>query len=113
MNDSNDQDLELALRRLLTPTDPGELFTQRVLSRLPVADQPRTLPRRRARARRAAWVSAALAASIVLAVAVRYQALERREVAQGLRAKHELLIALRVTNQQLDLAHHSLEDQSR
>ena len=111
MNERSEQDLEQALRRSLTPADPGEVFTQRVLARLPAQGRPRAVPR--ARARRAVWMSAALAASLVLAVTLRHQSLERREVAQGLYAKQQLLVALRITNEQLDLAHRSLEDRSQ
>lgn len=87
------RDLEKALREALRPVDPGAGFTGRVLARL--AAQPQT--------GRRVWIPLALAASLVAAVVVGLGWHERREL-RGLEARRELLEALRVTNQKLELA---------
>lgn len=101
------RDLEKALREALRPVDPGEEFTARVLSRLAAREQaqgaradgaPRHTP-----AVRRVGIPLALAASLVAAVVVGVGWHERREL-RGLEARRELLEALRVTNQKLELA---------
>lgn len=101
------RDLEKALREALRPVDPGEEFTARVLSRLAAQPQAESARRdgapRRALAGRRVWIPLALAASLVAAVVLGIGWYERREV-RGLEARRELLEALRVTNQKLELA---------
>lgn len=101
------RDLEKALREALRPVDPGEGFTARVLSRLAAQPQAegarRDVAPRHTLAGRRVWIPLALAASLVAAVVVGVGWHERREL-RGLEARRELLEALRVTNQKLELA---------
>jgi negative regulator of sigma E activity len=100
------RDLEKDLREALRPVDPGEDFTARVLARL--AADPAAATRGSAAApvvrRRRAWIPLALAASLIAALVLGVQWRERREL-RGLQARRELIEALRVSSQKLDLAY--------
>jgi hypothetical protein len=98
------EQLEDALRRSLRADDPGELFTRRVMQRLPRENHAATR-------RWLAW-SAGLAASLLLVFGIRPHVLEQREQAAGLRAKQELLEALRVTSGKLDLAYQAVDKEN-
>jgi hypothetical protein len=74
-------------------------------------DTVRSLPPKRAAA--AYWVSAALAASLLLGVGILYRTHELHERVAGLAARREVLEALRVTNQKLDLAYVTVRSESR
>jgi hypothetical protein len=104
-------DLDESLRAALRPDDPGEAFTQQVMSR--IAREPRRsrwTPSPRAIALHGSWM--ALAASIVLAILITHQ-WEVRRTQQGLKARRELIEALRVTDQKLDLAYRAVKDSQR
>jgi hypothetical protein len=92
-------DLEDELRRALRPVDPGEDFTARVLARVASG-----VPAARSMPRRFLWAPVALAASLAAAAVIRHEWLERREM-EGLQARQQLIEALRVTSQKLDLAY--------
>lgn len=101
------RDLEKELREALRPVDPGEDFTARVLAR--VAAEPATAAARASGASRRIpgqrlWVPLALAASFVAVLVFGIQWHERREL-RGLEARRELIEALRVSSQKLDLAY--------
>jgi hypothetical protein len=89
------EELDDRLRRTLRPVDPGELFTQRVLSQLPGA-------RHGGVTRRRMWIAAALAASLLLVAGAALQMHHRQQT--GLAARNQVLQALQVTSQKLDLA---------
>ncbi len=112
-------DVEHKLRRALRPVSPPEGFAERVMRALPerrppasvvplsiVRNTPRPGPWRRFS------TPAALAASLVLAVFggrhVAEQHMEAEERA-GLAASRELMQALRVTSQKLDLAYEAVQ----
>jgi len=111
-------DVEQKLRRALRPVSPPEGFADRVMRALPerrpsadvvpldiVRGAPRPGPWHRFS------TPAALAASLVLAVfAGRHVAVQRMEAEQraGLAASRELMQALRVTSQKLDLAYEAV-----
>ncbi len=100
-------DLERRLREALRPVDPGEDFTARVLARLaaePAAAAGRGHGSARLVPGRQLWIPLTLAASLVAAGVLGIQWRERREL-RGLEARRELIEALRVTNQKLDLAY--------
>jgi hypothetical protein len=106
---SNDLDDEL--RAALRPVDPGERFTQSVLARVgeestrsPLARQ---LPTQTWR-----WTSAALAISLVMGVLVTHQWQVRR-TQRGLEAREQLIHALRLTGQKLDLAYRVVHDEEQ
>jgi hypothetical protein len=113
------EELENRLRRALRPEDAPEGFAERLLQRLPpppaagkdpvlvvLPVKPAPKPHRYA-------LPASLAASLVAAVLLgQHLALQReeRELAEGLAAKQELLQALRVTSQTLDMAYQAVSN---
>src|ERR1700734_61855 len=104
------KDIESQMRAALRAVAPSEEFTQKlvanVTSRLPAPPKPRRFA---AGLRPLAWwVSASLAASVVLAVGVHQQLLQQ----SGLEARREVLEALRVTSQKLNLAYEAVKSQS-
>lgn len=114
-------ELEDQLRRALRPVDAPEGFTERLLSRLPrEPEAPRkpvvvALPVRPAPRQRRFAMPAALAASLVAAVMLGQHMAGRidvdrqeREIAEGRAASLELMQALRVTSQKLDLAYQAV-----
>jgi hypothetical protein len=100
MND----DLESQLRAALRPVAPPSDLRDKVLASLP-SDRPQ--PRRMG-----LWWSTALAASLLLAFGVYSHVQSVRETAAGLEARREVLQALRVTHQKLDLAYQSVRNQA-
>lgn len=99
------KDFERQLRDALRPVDPEEGFAERVMSR--VAREP--APRAHFIGRKA---SLALAASVVFAAVLgAYQWREHREQ-QGLEARRQLLEALRVTGEKLDVAYQVVNRES-
>lgn len=111
-------DFEKQLRDALRPVDAPEGFTARLMSALP-AREPTALiavapPAARATPRRF-WMPVAMAASLLAAVLfgqynaqLRDEARVARENAAGLAASRELMQALRVTSQKLDLAYQAV-----
>ena len=108
-------DLERRLRQALRPVPPGEEFSARMQERVALASRPpasgsNSTPRRGA-ARW--WLSAGLAASLLLALGIRHREVEAQERLAGLAARQQVFEALRVTNQKLDLAYHTVLLDSR
>ncbi len=103
-------DLDSKLRAALRPVEPDAGFADRVLARLERGETgaaDRTSPRRRA------WLSGALAASLVaLLVGGHFWQLQRERDA-GLEARQQLLEALRVTSEKLDIAYDGVQSQSQ
>ncbi|HWX28629.1 MAG TPA: hypothetical protein VNZ53_14485 [Steroidobacteraceae bacterium] len=109
------EDLESQLRAALTPVAPRAEFTQRLIARV-TADKgtepnARGIRRRSPRAT-AWWLSASMAASLLIAVGVQHYRQERREAERGLEARREVIEALRMTSQKLNLAYEVIKDQS-
>jgi hypothetical protein len=100
------EELERLLRRALRPVDPGEDFTARVMAE--ICANPRNL---RAPSRRAAWIALGLAASVILLVSGVY-VLHQRQREAGLAARAQVLEALRVTSEKLDLAYRLINTSS-
>jgi hypothetical protein len=99
-----DEDLEQRLRRALQAPPPPAGFSERVLARLAAAEaRARPLAWRASSAPRR-WLGFALAASLVLAIALPF-AWHREQERAGLRARAQLIEALRVSSQKLDLAY--------
>jgi hypothetical protein len=108
------KDIESEMRAALRPVAPSEEFSQKlvanVTSRRPAALKPRRV--HSGRHPLVWWFSASLAASVVLAVGV-HQHLEQQRLQQsGLEARREVLQALRVTSQKLNLAYEAVKNQS-
>jgi len=102
-------DLDARLRRALRPVDPGEQFTQHVLAR--IGSEPEDSPVR-VPARSMRWLSVSLAAAVIVGVFVSQQWQARRTQA-GLEARQQLLEALRVTSNKLDIAYRAVNDADR
>ena len=113
------KDIEESLRRAMRPVEPPQGFAERVMRALPERTAPANvvpLSIVRKTAPVTAWrrfsVPAALAASLLIAVFtgqhVATLKAEREEQA-GLAASRELMQALRVTSQKLDLAYEAVQ----
>jgi len=100
---SNDFDQQL--RDALRPVDPDESFTRRVMSR--IANEP-TRSRRPQRAR---WACVALAASVLLGIVIFHHWQLQREQ-HGIEARNQLIEALRVTGEKLDIAYRAINEDS-
>jgi hypothetical protein len=98
-------DLEKILREALRPVDPEDGFADRVMSRL----ERERRPPRRERHRKPLWMAVALAASAVLAVIGVHEWQAHRE-REGLEARAQVLDALRVTGEKLDIAYRTVND---
>jgi negative regulator of sigma E activity len=106
------EDLDATLRKALRPVDPGEDFTARVMARVAAGPAGPAGPQRsremRSRGlRRFVWLPAALAAGLVLVVVAVHLRHVRQEEA-GLAARDQVMEALRVTSQKLDLAYRTV-----
>jgi negative regulator of sigma E activity len=100
------KDFEQQLRDALRPVDPEEGFEQRVMAR--VSHEPARRHRKVTR-----WaVQLAIAASMAcVAILGAHQWQERREQ-QGLEARRQLLEALRLTGEKLDVAYQAVNRES-
>jgi hypothetical protein len=107
------EDFESRLRAALRPVDPSDEFSQGLIARVTAVQDPAA----RGRAARrlfapAGWASAALAASLLLAVGVQHHLQQQREREQGMEARRQVIEALRMTSQKLHLAYEAIENQS-
>jgi hypothetical protein len=133
--DPRDRAIDDALGQALRAEDPGAAFTQRVLARareeraakrsevseLPVSPRTEVSARAahaspaRARHRFTATrkLIAAIAASLTLVAAGTQYVQHRRYVAEGERARAQVLAALRLTNQTLNIVHDKITERER
>jgi hypothetical protein len=102
------------MRAALRPVAPGEEFSQKLLAKVTSQDAAQAEPRRVASRWQplAWWFSASIAASLVLAVGVHQHLQQQRLQQSGLEARREVLEALRVTSQKLNLAYEAVKSQS-
>ena len=99
-------ELEDRLRKALRPVDPEEGFAERVMSRIDSAPaRHRWLPPR------FRGLPAALAASLLLGVVLIYAWQADRE-RRGLEARRQLLEALHITGEKLDVAYRGVRRES-
>jgi hypothetical protein len=119
MNDKLDDRLDEELRDALRPVDPGDDFTRAVMARVAshtVTELRRpSAPRRfftRALPRTLSWTPAALAASLLIAIFVTHEGHRQHDMSEGLRARQELLEALRVTSEKLDIAYQVVHNEA-
>lgn len=107
-------DIESRMRAALRAVAPREEFSQKLVAQVgsrqaPARNSARAAPRFRPLAW---WFSASVAASVILAVGV-HQHLEQQRMQQsGLEARREVMEALRVTSQKLNLAYEAVKSQS-
>jgi len=111
MND----DLESRLRAALRPVEPRKEFSAQLLERL-TAEAPRPTAIRAPRASRFRsspwWLTAGVAASLLIALGVQHQRAELDQRERGLEARRQVIEALRVTNQKLELAYRVVRSES-
>ena len=105
------EDFESKLRQVLKPVAPHRSVRGQVMAALQAqsrrqAGRPARLPRY------AAWLSMGLAASIVAGVGWSWHLKQEQALAEQLEARRQVIEALRVTNQKLDLAYMTVRDQS-
>jgi hypothetical protein len=109
------KDLESELRAALRPIAPNDELERKLIARL--ADPPHYAPPtprrlgRRGSYSRVGWLSAALAASLLIAIGIQ-NVQERREREHGMEARRQVVEALRMTSQKLDLAYATVRSQS-
>jgi hypothetical protein len=104
------KDLESRLRDALRPVAPDEEFTQRLIARVGTRSAARALrPRQLSHP---LWWASGIAASLIVGVGVQQHVQAQRELANGLEARRQVLQALAVTSQKLDLAYEAVKSQS-
>jgi hypothetical protein len=108
--DSEGDDLERRLRAALEPVDPGQRFSRGVMAR--IAAEPAHTARLPRAPAAAGWLAFGLAASVVLGLLVAHEWQVRRS-ARGLEARRQLIEALKVTDEKLDLAQRVVNTQER
>ena len=115
------EELEKSLRAALRPIDPGEKFTRSVLARVaagspgagsPAADSATAtssplIPRPTFR-----WASATLAIAVMAGLFSAHQ-WQAHRTQQGLEARRQLLEALQVTGENLDMAYRMINKPER
>ena len=108
------KDIESQMRAALRPVAPSEEFSQRLLTAVTSEHSAARKPHRRAARLHplAWWFSASLAASVVLALGVHQHLQQQRLQQSGLEARREVMEALRVTSQKLNLAYEAVKSQS-
>jgi hypothetical protein len=114
------KDLESELRDALRPVAPSTDFTRRLIARLEAKAQAEAKPKpavavtsapRRALSQPLWWLSG-LAATLLIGFGVQQHMREQRELANGLEARRQVLQALQMTSQKLDLAYEAVKSQS-
>ncbi len=104
-NELNDR-----LRAALRPVDPGESFTQGVLARIASEPPREPAPAHRAvRMRELRWMSGVLLAVVATGFLVAHQ-WRAQHAQQGREARRQVMEALRVTSEKLDLAYRIVKD---
>jgi hypothetical protein len=116
MNENQPENFEDQLRRRLRPGNAPEGFTDRLMAALPPVQTPKVavlIPKAARPSMRQFGMPAALAASLMISVFLGvYVANVRmhREEQLGIAASQELMQALRVTSQKLDLAYEAVNN---
>jgi hypothetical protein len=104
-------DIESRLRAALRPVAPTEDFTRRVIAQA-TAKSARSADRSGGAAARRLWWLSGIAASLLIAAGVYQHQRAQREVADGLEARRQVLQALALTSQKLDLAYETVKSRS-
>jgi len=99
------KDFEQQLREAFRPVDPEEGFDQRVMARIAHEGS-------RARTKVTRWISVALAASVVFAAILGAHQWQLRREQEGLEARKQLIEALRLTGEKLDVAYQAVNRES-
>jgi hypothetical protein len=110
------QDLESQLRAALRPIAPSATFEKKLIACL--TDDPRHSQPDAKRGggagwhSRTRWLSIAAAACLLIGIALQTRMQMRHERENGLEARRQVVEALRVTSQKLDLAYEIVKSQS-
>lgn len=103
--DREKEALERRLRSALAAVDPGEGFAPQVMARVAASlRQPAQPPPLARAATVAGWLAFGLVASVIVAVLLAHEWQVRR-FEQGREARRQLIEALRVTDEKLNLAY--------
>jgi hypothetical protein len=108
-------EIESRVSAALRPVAPRVDFSQDLLARVMTPQvQPRKLrhPFLESRRSLAWWFSASLAACLILAVGIQQHLEQQRLRQSGLEARREVVEALRMTSQKLNLAYEAVKNQS-
>jgi hypothetical protein len=105
------KDLESELRDALRPVAPSADFTRRLIAKVDAQAGGSQSPRKGPVARSLWWASG-LAASLAIVLGVQQHVRAQRELAEGLEARRQVLQALQMTSQKLDLAYEAVKKQS-
>lgn len=97
-------DLDAELRRALRPVDPPQGFTERVMARVASGRSPGARHRWR--------VPVGLAAALLLGLGIYVHVQQQQEQHAGLEARREVIEALRLTDQKLDIAYQTVKEES-
>ena len=100
------KDIEEQLREALRPVAPDEGFEQRVMAGI-----AREGSRRQPKVKR--WVSVALAASVAFAAIIGTHQWQVRREEEGLEARRQLLEALQLTGEKLDVAYQAVNREAQ
>jgi hypothetical protein len=109
------KDIESQMRAALRPIAPSDEFSRRLLTRVALQRPSQPKPRRIGAGGLhplAWWLTASLAASVILAVGVHQHLQQQRLQQSGLEARREVVEALRMTSQKLNLAYEAVKSQS-
>jgi hypothetical protein len=108
------KDIEAQMRAALRPVAAREEFSQNLLAAVTSERSAARKPRRSAARLHplAWWFTASLAASVVFAVGVHQHLQQQRLQQSGLEARREVMEALRMTSEKLDLAYETVKSQS-
>jgi hypothetical protein len=116
------EELENELRRLMRPVAAPDDLTKRIMAALPQRAAPATVTSiaRAPKRARSYWMPGALAASLIGAVILGQFVAKERDAelarveavqqAEGLAASRDVMEALRLTSQKLDLAYQAVND---
>lgn len=109
------KEIESRVHAALRPVAPSEEFSRKLRARIMAGQPMQPKPRRLlwAGARPLAWwLTASLAACVILAVGVQQHLEQQRLQQSGLEARREVVEALRMTSQKLNLAYEAVKNQS-
>jgi hypothetical protein len=111
------QDLESQLRAALRPIAPSAALEKKLIAS--VTEKPALAPakpgryfRSGAAHSRARWLSIGAAACVLIALGMQHRLHEHDERQNGLEARRQVVEALRMTSQKLDLAYEIVKSQS-
>jgi hypothetical protein len=106
------KEIEFQVRAALRPVAPTEEFSQRLLARVMAERRAPSMPRRlfSEGARPLTWwLTASLAACLIMAIGIQQHVEQLRLRQSGIEARREVVEALRMTSQKLNLAYEAVK----